>query len=104
MRLTMTLEEFNKVINVLANSNEEELIQMMINKKIHYEKSLTTKKFLATENAQKAKIEKAKKSILSSIEIMQINNDKINVNTVSKHSGLAYNTVKKYKYLITNRI
>jgi len=101
MRITITDDEFTKLLELTKNTELHNRLLEEQNKSL---KSITTKKILSADRASQAKVEKAKESIKNTIEIMIINKEKINVSTISKHSGLAYNTVKKYKYLITNRV
>jgi len=103
MRLTFTEDEFDKLLEVLQDSNQREMATNLIEKKKIYNKSITTNKRTATAKASELKVARAKERVINSVEMMLINKDKINVNTVTAHSGLAYNTVKKYKYLIENR-
>lgn len=102
MRIAITEKEFDKLLELSAA--DKELSKKLLDEKKKFYNSITTNKRLATEKANELKIKRAKERVINSIEMMLINKDKINVNTVTKHSGLAYNTVKKYKYLIKNRI
>lgn len=54
------------------------------------------KKSLAANKATKARTEKAKTKIEKTINIFRIEGKKITINAISKNSGVAYNTVKKY--------
>ena len=102
MRLTISNEEYKRLIDTLNKHNEDDLISMLVEKKEKYDKTITPLKRNATKKAIKAKEKLAKDKLISSVNLMRLMNTKININTVSKESGLAYNTVKKYKYLFQN--
>ena len=102
MRITVSDEEFIILVNTLEKYNEIDLVNMLIDKKVKYQKTITPLKRNATKKAIKTKEKVAKQKLNSTVNLMRLMNEKINVNTVSKESGLAYNTVKKYKYLFQN--
>ena len=102
MRITLSENEFQKIINTLDEYDEADLINMLLEKKVNYQKTITPLKRNATKKAIKVKEKLAKEKLNASVNLMRLMNAKININTVSKESGLAYNTVKKYKYLFCN--
>jgi len=102
MRITLSDEEFQSIITTLEKHNETTLVSMLLDKKVKYQKTITPLKRNATKKAIKAKERVAKEKLNSSVNLMRLMNVKINTNTVSKESGLAYNTVKKYRYLFQN--
>ena len=102
MRITLSDNEFQSLINSLENHQELELISMLMDKKDKYQKTITPLKRNATKKAIKAKEKMAKDKLNSTVNLMRLMNEKININSVSKESGLAYNTVKKYKHLFQN--
>ncbi len=102
MRITLSDNEFQTLINSLENHQELDLISMLMDKKDKYQKTITPLKRNATKKAIKAKEKMAKEKLNSTVNLMRLMNEKININSVSKESGLAYNTVKKYKHLFQN--
>jgi len=54
----------------------------------------------ATKKAIETKQQNAKDKITNAVNLLNLENKKINVNSVAKISGYSYNTVKKYKHLI----
>ncbi len=101
MRITITDEEFAKLLILTMNTELHSRLLEEQNKSLQ---SITSNKILSAQRASDAKVKRAKKQVIDAVEQMIENNEKINVSTVSKRSGIAYNTVKKYKYLIQNRI
>jgi len=99
MRLTLSENEFQLLITALENHNETNLIDMLVDKKARYQKTITPLKRNATKKAIKAKEKLAKEKLNSTVNLMRLMNETININSVSKESGLAYNTVKKYRHL-----
>ena len=107
MRLTITEEEALAIHKHFLEytdfkNNKEKDIFKSIKEKIHNEimKPVSEAKRNATKNAIKAKKEKSMKEIENALQRMILKNMKININTVSKESKIAYNTVKKYKWLL----
>ena len=84
-----------------AYDNLQELLETM---QKEYEKPTSRKKQLAARKATNAREEQAKDKIRNTVNMMNLQNVKINVNSVSKASNVAYNTVKKYKYLLVKII
>ena len=99
MRLTLTNNEFDLLLKTLQNHNEEKLIEILLKEKVKYEKSITPLKRKATKKATLAKEKMSKRKISNAVNLMRLMDTKININSVAKESGLAYNTVKKYKNL-----
>jgi hypothetical protein len=100
MRLTITDNEFNTLLETLKKHSEYEIVQMLEKKQQEYAKSITPLKRSATKKATLAKEKMSKRKISNAVNLMRLMNSKINVNSVAKESGLAYNTVKKYKNLL----
>lgn len=100
MRLTLTSDEFDKLCETLKEHREFQAIDILLSAKEKYQESLTDKKRLATKQANKSKIDATKKKIENAINLLRIQSMKINMNTVAKESGLSYNTVRKYQYII----
>ena len=80
-----------------AYDNLQELLETM---QKEYEKPTSRKKQLAARKATNTREEQAKDKIRNAVNMMNLQNKKINVNSVSRESGVAYNTVKKYGYLL----
>ncbi len=99
MRLTLSEKEFHLLITTLEIYSENDLISMLLEKKEKYQKTITPLKRNATKKAIRTKEKMAKEKLNATVNLMRLMNEKINVNSVAKESGLAYNTVKKYKKL-----
>ncbi len=95
-------KEFKKVFEYKEDERDEfiESLKDLANKIIkEYNKPIKTTKRNATKKATNTKIEIAKEKINNTINLMKLEGKKINVNSIAKNSGVAYNTVKKYRYL-----
>jgi len=95
MRLTFSEDEFYKYLEVLKKTDID-LAKNFLDKKLKADKSKTVKKTEATKAATEARIEAAKKKIENAINLLRIENKKINYNTIAKTAGVSYITVKKY--------
>jgi len=102
MRLTLTETEFQTLVKSLEKNSEVELVDMLLEKKEKYQKTITPLKRNATKKAIRTKEKIAKEKLNSTVNLMRLMNETININSVAKESGLAYNTVKKYKHLFQN--
>lgn len=79
--------------NGIIDPVEETLLTKLTNpKKINH----SPKKANATENATKKRTENARLKIENAINILRMEDKKINPNSVSVLSGCSINTVKKY--------
>ena len=96
MRLTFTDEEYDEYLQVLLKHNEPNLANKLIDKKIKADKSKTAKKTEAAKAATEARTAAAKKKIENAMNLLRIENKKINYNTIAKRAGVSYLTVKKY--------
>jgi len=110
MRITLTIDEYSLIQSALDKYStyfknddigirSKELISNLENQ---FNKSFTTKslKRTATKKAIETKQQNAKDKITNAVNLLNLENKKINVNSVAKISGCSYNTVKKYKHLI----
>lgn len=102
MRVTLSKEEVKDLISLLDDKNLQfgfGTCRDGILKKLRteFDKPIKSSKQKATRKATIAKVNTAKRKLESTINLMRLEGKKINVSTVSKESGLAYNTVKKYK-------
>ncbi len=95
-------KDFKKVFEYKEDERDKfiESLKDLANEIIkEYHKPIKTTKRNATKKATNTKIEIAKEKINNTINFMRLEGKKINVNSVARNSGVAYNTVKKYKYL-----
>ena len=101
IKLEQILEdkELSDKLDFKNNDNEE--IKSLIEQ---IEKNLNTpapkSKKLAAKKATIIRQEKTKEKIRNAINLLHLENQKININTIAKKAGVSYNTVKKYSYLI----
>jgi len=87
------------------NLTKKELIIFdKLSDKIEYEqkKEVSPKKKKAMIEATNARIRKAKEKIENAINILRMEDKPITIYSVSKKSGVSYNTVSKYSKLIKN--
>jgi len=96
MRLTLTNEEIALIVVMLDNQQELNLSEKI---RQQWKKPITMSKRNATKKAIEVKKQNAKDKIVKAINLMNLENKKININSVAKVSGCSYNTVKKYNHL-----
>ena len=96
MRLTFTEDEYDEYLQVLLKHYESELANKLIDKKIKSDESKTAKKTEAAKKATEVRTAAAKKKIENAINLLRIENKKINYNTIAKKAEVSYLTVKKY--------
>ena len=63
-------------------------------------KSPSEKKIKAAEKATVIRQERAKEKIRNAVNLLHLENAKVNINSVAKKANVSYNTAKKYSYLI----
>ncbi len=111
MRITINDDEAFLLIDAISkitmghydNLTKKELIVLdRVSDKIEDEQRRETspKKQKAMLIATNARIEKAKKKIENAINILRMENRPITIYSVSKESGVSYNTASKYSELI----
>ena len=105
MRITIDLDEYSLIKVALDSYLEKGIctndIQNLISKlDSELRKPIKTTKRNATKKAIEVKKETVKNKITNAVNLLNLENKKININSVSKISGCSYNTVKKYKYLL----
>jgi hypothetical protein len=108
MRLTVTIEEYSLIkLGLQAyktkNIDDCEDIDCLYNKiEQQFKQSLVVKsiKRNATKKATYVRMDRSKEKIRNIINLMNLENQKITVNSIAKRSGVSYNTVKKYNYLL----
>jgi len=106
MRLTVTIEEY-LLIQLGLKAYQEKMddieIDDLLNKiEKQFKQSFVTSslKRNATKKATYTRMDNAKEKIRNAIDLMNLLNQKITINSVAKESGVSYNTVKKYSYLL----
>jgi len=93
------LELLQKYINKLDNIDERDIIlfnevKEMINNPKKIKRSVN--KLVAADKATEARTKKAKEKIQNAINLLRMQNKKITYYAITKESGVAYQTVKKY--------
>ena len=98
MRLTLNEDEVKLVkLAVLKAYREDSELYINITKQIdQHKKRDISKKSKSAANANKVKSEIAISKIENTVNLMRLESKKINANSVSNESGVAYNTVRKY--------
>jgi len=89
MLMDISPDEDNEVLKALIERIDKEL-----------KKPTPINKQTAAKKATVVRQERVKEKIRNAINLLHLEDKKINVNSVSKMSGVAYNTVKKYSYLL----
>jgi hypothetical protein len=106
MRLTVTIEEYSLIQLSLKNyqekidDHEATLLKEKLEKQ--FKRSFVTHslKRNATKKATYVKIDRTKDKIRNAVNLMNLENQKITINAVSKKADVSYNSVKKYSYLL----
>ena len=92
-------KELSDKLDFKENDNEE--FKLLIEQ---IEKNLNTpahpNKKLAAKRATIVRQDRVKEKIRNAVNLLHLENAKVNVNSVAKKAGVSYNTVKKYSYLI----
>jgi len=110
MRLNLKREEYELLIKMLNNMklNEDDFKENgcydgyesfkdgLFDKLQNVKQIDTSSKRIATSNANTAKINKSKNLVDKAVKLLSSSNKKVTIYSVSKESGLSYNTVKKY--------
>jgi len=89
MLMDVSPDEDNEVLKALIEKIDKEL-----------KKPTSVNKQVAAKKATVVRQERVKEKIRNAINLLHLEDKKINVNSISRESGVAYNTVKKYSYLI----
>ena len=89
MLMDVSPDEDNEVLKALIEKIDKEL-----------KKPTPINKQKSARKATVVRQERAKEKIRNAINLLHLEDKKINVNSISRESGVAYNTVKKYSYLI----
>jgi len=108
MRITLSTDEAISIkvkLEILlmdASPNEDNKDLKVLIEKIDKElkKPTPINKQKSAKRATVVRQERAKEKIRNAVNLLHLEGKKININSVSKESGVAYNTVKKYSYLL----
>ena len=106
MRLTVTIEEYSLIQLSLENYQEKiddhevTLLKEKLEKQFKQSFVTHSLKRNATKKATYVKMDRTKDKIRNAINLMNLENQKISINAVSKKADVSYNSVKKYSYLL----
>ena len=116
MRITIDNEKALNIasaIEVIAKHNKEKLeklfyedtdilIELAETIKAEYKKPINTNKRNATKKATIIRQEKVQRKIRDACERLHNQGRSFTVYSISKETGVSYNTVKKYQYLLNS--
>ena len=96
MRLNFTEEEIDRIFEALRS--DDEVRNLFLHRYAETKAKLqnNSKKKEAAAKATEARTAAAKKKIENAINLLRIENKKINYNTIAKTAKVSYLTVKKY--------
>ena len=107
MRLTVEnghklFKVINKILNEKKIKKDDKAVLRDLSKNIYKNlmKPISNKKTEAAKKATIIRQERAKQKIRDAVNLLNLENAKININSVAKKADVSYNTVKKYSYLI----
>lgn len=100
MRLTITDDEYKDISNYLKKKDKNNLLKILEDAKDIYEKSITVKKLEAPKKANQAKVENSIAKVENAINLLRMEDKKINANTVAKTAKIDYKTASKYLKLL----
>lgn len=101
IELMAGIKAHEKHLNMLLDKNTMNILNDLSNQINELtRKPKSTKKSLAAAKATIIRQEKAKEKIRNAVNLLHLENAKVNVNSVAKKAGVAYNTVKKYSYFL----
>jgi len=86
-------------IDFNGNDNQE-LKQLIEQIEANLTKPKHTSKQRAAKRATIIRQERAKEKIQNAVNLLHLEGAKVNINSVSKKANVAYNTVKRYSYLL----
>lgn len=101
MRLTITDDQFKEIVSALRN--RQDLVDLLLDAKAIYDKSITDKKKGATKAAHSANKAKTKKKIENAINLSRMEQKPITISSVAKTAGIHYNTAKTHKEFIESQ-
>jgi len=83
-----------------TDDDNKEIRQLIKQIEANLTKPKSSAKQRAAQKATNIRQERAKEKIRNAVNLLHLENAKVNVNSVSKKAGVAYNTVKRYSYLL----
>jgi len=93
MRFTLTEDEAKEILSLNLSTE----LYLKIENQLHQNQNRDiSKKKVSTQKATQTKKQTAINKIENCVNLMRLENKKINVNSVSNESKVAYNTIKKY--------
>jgi len=108
MRITLNTDEaisikvkLELMLSDVSPDKDNEVLKALIERiDKELKKPTPINKQVSARKATVVRQERAKEKIRNAINLLHLKDKKINVNSISRESGVAYNTVKKYSYLI----
>ena len=108
MRITLSTDEAISIkvkleillMDISPDENNEDLKVLIERIDKELKKPTPINKQKSAKRATVIRQERAKEKIRNTVNLLHLEGKKININSVSKESGVAYNTVKKYSYLL----
>jgi hypothetical protein len=94
-----TQSDLTKLKQIFDDDSLEQLELIARRIRDEYTKPISSSKRNATLKATDTRVKRAREKITNTVNLMRLEGKKINTNTVANASGVAYNTVKKYRYL-----
>ena len=98
MRISITKEEVQNIIDLLCKDEKYEELIIKLETQLKKEPSL--KLTNAPKKATQTRVNQAKEKIINAVNMMRLEQKKINLNSVAKEAKVSYNTVKKYSKFI----
>jgi len=83
-----------------TDNDNQEIKQLIEQIETNLTKPKSSAKQRAAQKATNIRQERAKEKIRNAVNLLHLENAKVNVNSVSKKANVAYNTVKRYSYLL----
>ena len=101
LKLASALETYESKLREIFTKDEiEYLTELRDSIFTEYKKVPSSKKRAAAQKATTIRQDRVKEKIRNAINLLHLENAKINTNSVAKKAGVSYNTAKKYSYLI----
>ena len=98
IRINLSKYHYDKLIDIIKESGNNELIDAIEAKKSVIEEYYPNK-VDAVERATEARTAKAKKNIKLAFEYLERNDKKVTQKAIAEASGCSVNTVRKYDYI-----
>ena len=108
MRITLSIDEAISIkvkleillMGISPDEDNEDLKVLIERIDKELKKPTPINKQKSAKRATVVRQERAKEKIRNAVNLLHLEGKKININSVSKESNVAYNTVKKYSYLL----